>query len=145
MSYLLKQAGVSSKRISIHVSLVPFPHPETQQEQRRDHLGLPEAHVTGLGEENASASLPPALSCPVGIVFKITPARPTNFNADAERVHKYSIAPLRFAVFIAAISSDVIPATGCVFRLMPVTDSGACRSPIPADAGHLFRGMPVGV
>lgn len=33
----------------------------------------------------------------------------------------------------------------CVFRLMPVTDSGACRSPIPADAGHPFWSMPVGV
>lgn len=33
----------------------------------------------------------------------------------------------------------------CVFRLMSVTDSGACRSPIPGHAGHRFRSKPVGV
>jgi hypothetical protein len=30
----------------------------------------------------------------------------------------------------------------CVFRLMPATDSAACRPPIPRDAGRGFRGMP---
>src|SRR3990172_9917707 len=28
---------------------------------------------------------------------------------------------------------------GCVIRGMPITDSGACRSPIPAHADHRFR------
>jgi hypothetical protein len=36
-------------------------------------------------------------------------------------------------------------ASDCVFRLMPVASSGACRSPIPVHAGHPFRSMPVGV
>jgi hypothetical protein len=31
----------------------------------------------------------------------------------------------------------------CVFRPMPITDSGACRSPIPADADHRFQRMPI--
>jgi RHS repeat-associated protein len=32
---------------------------------------------------------------------------------------------------------------GCVFRLMPATDSGACRASVPVDAGPRFRSMPV--
>jgi hypothetical protein len=31
----------------------------------------------------------------------------------------------------------------CVFRLMPATDSGACRASVPVDAGPRFRSMPV--
>jgi len=40
---------------------------------------------------------------------------------------------------------EYFDALNCVFQLMPVTDSGACRSPIPVHAGHPFRSMPVGV
>jgi len=31
----------------------------------------------------------------------------------------------------------------CVFRPMPITDSGAWRSLIPADADHRFQRMPI--
>jgi hypothetical protein len=37
---------------------------------------------------------------------------------------------------------EVFP-PACVFRPMPITDSGACRSPIPADADHRFQRMPI--
>ena len=32
---------------------------------------------------------------------------------------------------------------GCVFRCNPITDSGATRSPIPAQADHRFRSNPI--
>lgn len=35
--------------------------------------------------------------------------------------------------------------SGCVFRPMPATHSGACRPGIPVHAGHPFRCMPAGV
>ena len=31
----------------------------------------------------------------------------------------------------------------CVFRSKPITDSGATRSPIPAQADHRFRSNPI--
>jgi hypothetical protein len=31
----------------------------------------------------------------------------------------------------------------CVIRAMPITESGASRSPIPAHGDHPFRGMPI--
>jgi hypothetical protein len=31
----------------------------------------------------------------------------------------------------------------CVIRAMPITESGASRSPIPAHGDHLIRAMPI--
>jgi hypothetical protein len=31
----------------------------------------------------------------------------------------------------------------CAFRTKAITDSGACRSPIPTEADHRFRSMPI--
>ena len=35
------------------------------------------------------------------------------------------------------------PEAQCVHRSMPITDSGACRSPIPVEADHRFRSKPI--
>jgi transposase len=31
----------------------------------------------------------------------------------------------------------------CGYRPKPITDSGACRSPIPVEADHRFRSKPI--
>jgi hypothetical protein len=40
--------------------------------------------------------------------------------------------------FMSRFTGDpaVVPELGCVFRLKPITDSGASRSPSPAEADH---------
>lgn len=36
-----------------------------------------------------------------------------------------------------------LPNAVCGFRPKPITDSGACRSPIPVEADHRFRSKPI--
>jgi hypothetical protein len=37
----------------------------------------------------------------------------------------------------------VLTHASCGFRPKPITDSGACRSPIPVEADHRFRSKPI--
>jgi hypothetical protein len=52
-------------------------------------------------------------------------------------------APTRQVNYLRIYIIDGAYQRACVFRPMPITDSGACRSPIPADADHRFQRMPI--
>ena len=65
-----------------------------------------------------------ALECMIGILL-----RTGQENAAQQLVLESSFESLDTNMLTAVLN-------GCVFQPMPITDSGASRSPIPADADH---------
>lgn len=139
-SYLLKQAGVDSERIHLEISRVRFAQPEVQEQYWREHLALLQARVTDtnardsrkpkiastddiethrkkrkswdfvhITDELDAAGNP---LCPFGLTFRIVGARPPKRKTATPDSYRYSIASLRFAVILAAISADVMPEDG---------------------------------
>jgi PAS domain S-box-containing protein len=90
------------------------------------------------GLAKASEALPDIVFCDIGL-----PGMDGYEFARQLRAR----APER-AVRLVALSGyaqpeDVAKALECGFRPMPITDSGACRSPIPVQGDHRFRSKPI--
>jgi len=64
---------------------------------------------------------------------QVGPGKMLLWCADPERVLK-TLKP---------IQGLPEPTRKCAFRTKAITDSGACRSPIPTEADHRFRSMPI--
>lgn len=125
IAYLIRHAGIDSKRVTLEVLKTRFRKPALQVQIWREHLMLPDAVVKG-----CQKSAHPAVAvldhkaadgtpiCPTGVTFRIKPRRAVKFRDGAKDPPKYAIASFRFAVVLAAITSDLI-----AVRPLPTRDA----------------------
>jgi hypothetical protein len=138
-----------SDRTEISMELAHAEARLAELESERDQLRV---RIAALRSELASQPIPPAIS--------VTPPPPATTAVPASQADKVALFGSLFRG-----RQDVYPRrwenarTGksgysphcanewkrgvCGFRPMPITDSGACRSPIPVQGDHRFRSKPI--